>query len=89
VTTTPCPDEQTIAAYVDGRLVDEELRALSAHLVECDRCYETVATTVRFLSAGGRTKNFAPPWALAPAMLTALAIAVVLTLCLWLLGYRP
>lgn len=75
-----------LAAYVDGRLGSDELARISTHLVDCDRCYETVAATVRFLAGGARTENVAPPWALAPAILTATVMAAAMTIGLLLLG---
>jgi len=71
VTTTACPDEPTLAAYVDGRLAPDELKRVWSHVVECERCYETVAAAVRFLSGARRVEDIAPQWALLPAMLTA------------------
>src|SRR5215467_13342409 len=41
-----CPDDHTIAAYVDGRLGDKKAR-LEAHLSKCERCRSAVAGVVR------------------------------------------
>lgn len=79
-----CPDAETLAAFIDGAERDDQLARLSRHLVECERCYETVAATVRFLSRE-RASDRAPAWALLPAMLTAVGMAIVLTFCLFLL----
>ena len=85
MTDTPCPEAEVLAAYVDGRLGSEDLARISNHLVDCERCYETVAATVRFLSGGARTDNVDPPWALLPALATATVMAIVMTVCLLLL----
>jgi len=88
MTKTTCPAAETLAAYVDGRIgpmSDDELVEISNHLVECERCYETVAATVRVLSGAGRSENIAPPWALLPALFTGTVMALALTVSLLLL----
>ena len=89
VTEFRCPDQETIAAYIDGSLGGDELVGVSNHLTHCDRCYDTVAATVRFLSGRAYTENVNPPWALGPAIVTAVVMAVALTVCLLLLGHSP
>ncbi len=84
MTNETCPGTETLAAYVDGRLGEDKLTEISSHLVDCARCYETVAATVRFLGAG-RTENIAPPLALLPALLTGTVMAIALTVSLLLL----
>ena len=34
-----CPDAETLAAYLDGRLSDRERTGVTAHLAECEECY--------------------------------------------------
>ena len=85
MTNVTCPGAETLAAYVDGRIGEHELAEISNHLVDCERCYETVAATVRFLARAGRTENIAPPLALLPALLTGTVMALALTLSLLLL----
>lgn len=82
MTDTTCPEAEKLAAFVDGRLGGDEGAHISNHLVECERCYESVAATVRFLSGGSRVENIAPPWALLPALLTATVMAIVMTISL-------
>ncbi len=87
MTNATCPGAETLAAYVDGRLgpmSNDKLAEVSSHLIDCERCYETVAATVRFLGAG-RAENFAPPLALLPALLTGTVMAIALTVSLLLL----
>ena len=89
MTNTTCPGAETLAAYVNGRIgpmSDDELVEISNHLVDCARCYETVAATARVLSGVGRTENIAPPWALLPALATGAVVALALTIFLLLLG---
>ncbi|MFO7595242.1 MAG: zf-HC2 domain-containing protein [Desulfocurvibacter africanus] len=38
-----CPDEQDLAAYLDGRLSPEERDRFKAHLDQCAACREAVA----------------------------------------------
>ena len=88
MTNATCPGAETLAAYVDGRIGPmsaDELAEISNHIVDCARCYETVAATVRVLSGVGRTENIAPPWALLPALLTGTVLALALTVSLLLL----
>ena len=35
----PCPDLETIAAYLDGQLPQDERERVAAHLAECETCY--------------------------------------------------
>ena len=84
MTNATCPGAETLAAYVDGRIGHDELAEISNHLVDCERCYETVAATVRVFSGVGRTENMAPPLALLPALLTGTVMAIALTVCLLL-----
>jgi len=88
MTKVTCPSAETLAAYAGGRIGpmnDDELAELSHHLVNCERCYETVAATVRVWSGVGRAENIAPPWALLPALLTGTVMALALTVSLLLL----
>jgi anti-sigma factor RsiW len=43
-TSTACPSEQQIAAFVDGVLAGDERDALQRHLDECPACFDLVAT---------------------------------------------
>lgn len=86
---TRCPEPETLVAYVRDQLNDEELVELSHHLVECERCYGTVAASVRELTAIGRPADIAPAWALAPALMTGTVMAVGLTIALLLLQNSP
>lgn len=43
----PCPGDESIAAYLDGRLAAEEAAAMEAHLATCEACYEVFAETAR------------------------------------------
>ena len=39
-----CPDDETLAAYLDGRLLRIERSGLEAHLAGCGPCVELLAT---------------------------------------------
>jgi len=43
----PCPDAETLAAWVDGALDGARLASMDAHLADCARCQELVAHVVR------------------------------------------
>jgi len=43
----PCPDDETVAALVEGRLDGEALRAIAQHVDGCPSCRELVADAVR------------------------------------------
>ena len=44
-----CPDNNDMACYVDGLLLDDEARQLERHLLGCDRCREEVEVTRKIL----------------------------------------
>lgn len=48
-----CPDEQSVAAYADGRTSDREKRWMEEHLAGCEACRAQVAFLVRSESAEG------------------------------------
>ncbi|MCM8781901.1 MAG: zf-HC2 domain-containing protein [Candidatus Omnitrophica bacterium] len=40
-----CPDEETLACFIEGRLPEGEKREIERHLEECSRCKEIVRIT--------------------------------------------
>ncbi|HSL81589.1 MAG TPA: zf-HC2 domain-containing protein [Thermoanaerobaculia bacterium] len=80
------PSPELLASFVDGRLPDEERRAMVAHLDVCPDCYEVFAGTVRFQGEEEpRGQVLRPPrlaakrwlgWAAAAAAVVAVAIVV-------------
>ena len=42
------PAQESIAAYLDGRLPESERRAMASHLDKCAACYEIYTESVRF-----------------------------------------
>lgn len=46
-----CPEEETLAAFLDGALGEDERRALEAHAVHCDACRSALADAARALAA--------------------------------------
>ena len=40
--TTPCPDENTIAEFLDGILRGKRLNDLYSHLVKCQDCLDVI-----------------------------------------------
>src|SRR5262245_25830597 len=40
---TPCPDDNALAAFSEGRLSEEAAAAVEAHVAQCERCRGDVA----------------------------------------------
>ena len=45
-----CPDENDMACYIDGLLLDGEVKQLERHLLGCDRCREEVEVTKKVVA---------------------------------------
>lgn len=84
-----CPDLETIAAYLDGRLTERERARVTAHLVDCEDCYALFSESARVLEPPAvvpwyeRLKSTITP--MRPAVVigwtgTALATAAALTM---------
>lgn len=43
-----CPPLEDLAAFLDGRLSGEERARMTAHVADCERCYEVFAGAARF-----------------------------------------
>ncbi len=43
-----CPKLEDLAAFVDGRLIEDEAEAIAEHIEACERCREIVTETFRF-----------------------------------------
>src|ERR1041385_6602575 len=61
-----CPDEQWLAAYVDGQLLGREQQRLKLHLAKCTSCRGAVGFLVR--AARGATPTQVPGDYLAAAV---------------------
>lgn len=77
-----CPDLETIAAYVDGRLESPPREAVAAHLSACEDCYEMFAETARFQKEDGAAMDepvasVARPWFRRPAALAGIAASLL------------
>lgn len=62
----PCPDDETLVDYLEGRLSDEHRRTIDAHLVACASCREQVAVCADVMN----TTSLADDMAAAPGRLT-------------------
>lgn len=79
-----CPPLEDLAAFLDGRLSGEERARMTAHLADCERCYEVFAGAVRFQEdsrpKGGVILPFVKgdpvPWWKATAMAASALLAV-------------
>ncbi len=87
-----CPDLETIAAYLDGRLTERERVRVTAHLADCEDCYALFSESARVLEPPAvvpwyeRLKStIMPIMPMRPAVVvgwtgTALATAAALTM---------
>ncbi|HSR52325.1 MAG TPA: zf-HC2 domain-containing protein [Acidobacteriota bacterium] len=79
-----CPGAEVIAAFVDGRLSDEERAQVIQHLNECEDCYDLVVEASRFseeeeeAGAAGSGGGWRRGWGSKAAGLTGLAAAALL-----------
>ncbi|MCB1034687.1 MAG: zf-HC2 domain-containing protein, partial [Acidobacteria bacterium] len=46
-----CLDDETLAAFIDGRLAAAERRAVVEHLADCESCYEVMEESLRLAQA--------------------------------------
>lgn len=90
------PDEETLAAFVDGALPAPKRRRVTEHLASCEDCYEVFAETARFLDEHAQhRKKPASPGRVVPfdrrglrlparAWIAAAAVLVVALVGAWL-----
>jgi hypothetical protein len=45
----PCPDDEELAAYIEGNVDKAERERITAHLATCEDCYANFVDTVHFL----------------------------------------
>lgn len=72
--TTPCPDAETLAAFVEGNLKRHEIPAIAAHLETCAVCTRAVRGANEELAR--RPASTRTPWLLAAAAAIVLLVAV-------------
>lgn len=82
---TPCPDAESLAAYVDGRTGAADRAAMERHLVECGECRDLIGAAAELAGESAATATAtAPPrrravrWYVAGAGLVAAAAALIL-----------
>ncbi len=85
---THCPSEETLAAFVDGRLDPEARRKVVEHMASCGECLSNFQTTSEFLASegsagnitsGGTVTRFSPRvYITAATVLAAAAVVIVL-----------
>ena len=82
-----CPDPETLATFLDGRLVEAERESIAVHLTTCEACYAVVVaasqTTPALLDlAGPRTwyRSRRVIWGAAAGLATAAALAIAVNL---------
>lgn len=94
----PCPTDEDLAAFLDGMLPAAERARITAHLADCETCYETFAGAVRFQQEAsgmrGRDRTVLPfPFRkiephVRPLQWVGYAAAAVLVVGVGFAGYR-
>jgi len=85
---TQCPNAETLAAWVEGRLPEAERTALIEHVSACQDCIQMIdgANETFHAEAGGATVTAfprSPRWLLAAAAVLAVVLATVLIVRPW------
>ena len=57
-----CPDDETLAAYLDGRLLRIERSGVVVHLAGCGTCVELLATLAPDLTPYLAPRGWSVPW---------------------------
>jgi tetratricopeptide (TPR) repeat protein len=57
-----CPDLETIAAFIDGRLEARQRERIAAHVAGCESCYFLVAEAAHVRPASGEEAVVHRPW---------------------------
>lgn len=73
-----CPDLETIAAYLDGRVVDHERARIAEHLATCETCY-FVLSEAAHIHVTASEQRPAPAWWKNPRIVWPSAAAVLAT----------
>lgn len=87
-----CPDPETLAAFVERRLVPDEVGRLEGHLAGCDRCREVLATLVRalpVLQPEPKPGWHWVGWLSSPWRWAVPATALALLLAVWVVSREP
>lgn len=72
-----CPDTETLAAFLEGRLEDAERARVADHVSSCDDCYDVVRESVPLLAEPRPSRKHLLRWAL------PLAAALLVAVGLW------
>jgi|GEM_PF-1042754 len=59
--TKPCPDEETLVDYIEGRLSEEDRSQVEEHLSDCPICLESFVVTQSMLRERDRFESVAVP----------------------------
>lgn len=88
-----CPDQETLAVWLEGGLSDDALERVITHTATCERCEAIVATLVRTESvqptADRHTLPAVPSWRRALAWGVPMAAAAVVALAVWVRTPQP
>lgn len=93
-----CPDSETLAAYLDGRLEQDEREPITTHVADCEMCYFVVTESAQTQAPAAMQRDQAAPstarrwWAsksVAAASFAAGALAAAAMLWLTVSGGLP
>src|SRR5438067_1447057 len=81
-----CPDLETLAAYLDGRLKGRDRDRVTAHAADCDTCYFVIAETARMPlpAAGSERRSAWREWLTLPKVVWPTAAALATAAMVWL-----
>src|SRR5438874_568036 len=80
---SPFPPDETLAAYIDGRLDEETRKRVVEHMAECPECFYVLNAHIDWSRSqvqsrgSGEVRQFHP---MRVAVLSALATAAVITI---------
>jgi CHAT domain-containing protein len=82
---SPFPSDETLAAFIDGRLDEETRRSVVAHMAECPECMDVVMAANESRSISGNIAPFRPTFWSRKALSAAAAavIAIVAAYGTW------
>src|SRR4029077_3416864 len=85
---SPFPPDETLAAYIDGRLDEETRKRVVEHMAECPECLDAFSVATEWKRAGVlnpalSSQWHSPRWFVPAAIAAGLAGTVFLTPVLW------
>ena len=75
-----CPDAETLAAFLDNRLIEREREIMAAHLASCEACYFTFTESARMQVGTGDVVAPAGWWTRRRVVEASAALAIAASL---------